>query len=118
MFVSSGYFVGKDAATADMKVVETRRFLLKYLNSAEMALKCIAILGLDLKHAKHGETVRVAYEKLGVVSEVYGDYNKPVESYIVEAVLNLLETAIIDGHINTEDLLLYTGLKQPNDLGE
>lgn len=117
MFTSGGYHVG-DAGSVDMKVVETRRFLLKYLNNAEMALKCIAILGLDIKHAKHGETVRVSYEKLGVTSEVYGDYNKPVESYIVEAVLNLLETAIIDGHINTEDLLLYTGLKQPNDLGE
>lgn len=115
MFVSSGYHVGKDAASIDFKVVETRRLLLKHFNTAEMALKIIAIYGFDIKHAHHGETVRVSYEKLGVTSEVYGDYEKPVESYMVDAVLNLLETAIIDGHINTEELMLFTGITQPSE---
>lgn len=112
MFVSAGYDLAEDPEDIDYEAVETRRLLLKHFNTPEVAFKVMAVYGLNVKHAANGETVRVSYEKLGITSEVFCDYERPVDEYLVEAVTNLLLVAILDGHIKLDDLFLFTGVER------
>lgn len=112
MFVSAGYDLEVDPENIANEAIETRRLLLKHFNSPEAAFKMLAMFGLNIKHAANGETVRVSYEKLGITSEVFNDFERPPEEYLVEAVTNLLLVAILDGHIKLDDLFLFTGVER------